>query len=92
MRISNEYSQLLKSLAKKNSTIFWDITSSSLPNLSDEAVLERILNLGNYSQFKSVVKDTKSFNTIYSNIIEKRSGNLRPEIINYVEKYLKKYA
>jgi len=86
------YTDLLKKESQKNSKIFWDIPKTKISQLSDEAILERILNYGDMNQLRVVLKDKEGFNKIYSKIRDKKRTNLSPLVINYVDLYLKKNA
>lgn len=92
MRIFNTYHTTLLREANKTPEIFWDINSKNLRNLSNEALLERLLNLGNINQFKTVTKNKKAFRRYYKNLTKKKRPNLRPEVQNYVNLYLKHNA
>lgn len=85
-----KYSRLLQQEADKDRKIFWDI--STIKKLSDPAIVERILNYGDISQFKNIIKDRDSFVNVYRKIKEKRRNNLSPLVINYVDLYLKNNA
>lgn len=84
------YSELLRNEANSNRKIFWDV--SSIDNLSDSAIVERILSYGDMEQFKDITKDTVSFKKVYYEIKSKKRNNLSPMVINYVDLYLKNNA
>jgi hypothetical protein len=86
------YSQVLKREALKNKKIFWDIPKEDIINLSDAALVERILNYGNMDQFRNIVKDKESFTNIHLKIRNKKRCNLSPLTINYVDLYLRNNA
>jgi len=85
-----KYSELLQQEASKNKEIFWDI--SNIEKLSESAIVERILNYGDISQFKDITKDRNSFTNVYNRIKEKKRNNLSSLVINYVDLYLKNNA
>ncbi|HCC67871.1 TPA: hypothetical protein DEP90_01490 [Patescibacteria group bacterium] len=92
MNIFNNYHSILLAQAKTTPSIFWDIDKDSLSKVSQEALLERILNYGNFEQLKDIVKRRKKFKKIYKTIRNKQRCNLRPEVINYIDLFLEKYV
>ena len=88
----NSYTNILKRESLKNSKIFWDIPKEKVSQLSDDAILERILNYGDMDQLRGVLKNKEDFKKIYSKIRNKKRTNLSPLVINYIDLYLKKHA
>lgn len=86
----NKYSQLLRKEALKNKKLFWDI--SDINHLSDEAIIERMLNYGDMKEFRIITKDKVTFSEIYKQIKKKKRSNLTPIVINYTDLYLKENA
>lgn len=86
------FKSILRKQAKLNPDIFWDIDKEKISKLTDEAILERILNYGNFDQLKVVIKNKKNFKRIYYNIKDKQRSNLRPEVVNYIDLYIEKYG
>jgi hypothetical protein len=80
----------LRLLAEKNSSIFWDIKSIS--HLSDAAIVERIINYGDYESFQEIfsVLDMNNFYAIFSQLTNKDRNNLRPEAENLARIYANK--
>lgn len=92
MNIFSNYQSVLLSQAKLTPEIFWDIDKDAINQLSKEALLERLLNFGNWDQLKAVTRNKKQFKKIYQEIRKKQRCNLRPEVSNYIDLYLSKYA
>lgn len=88
----NSYTNILRKESLKNSKIFWDIPVEKVSQLSDDAMLERILNYGDMNQLREVLKNKEDFKKIYSKIRNKKRTNLSPLVINYIDLYLKKHA
>lgn len=88
----NSYTNILRKESLKNSKIFWDIPKEKVSQLSDDAMLERILNYGDMDQLREVLKNKEDFKKIYSKIRNKKRTNLSPLVINYIDLYLKKHA
>jgi hypothetical protein len=86
------YTNILRKESLKNSKIFWDIPKDKVSQLSDDAMLERILNYGDMNQLREVLKNKEDFKRIYSKIRNKKRANLSPLVINYIDLYLKKHA
>ncbi len=66
----------------------------SLENMSDESVLEHVLNYGDFDDVKKYIeiKGIKQTSKIFDNSIKKERSNYRPEIVHYFTLYFKKYA
>jgi hypothetical protein len=86
------YKQILLKQAKRKPEIFWDIPKKSIENLSNESLLERLLNYGDMDQLRKIVKNKKEFEKNYLKIRNKKRCNLFPEVINYIDLYLNKDA
>jgi hypothetical protein len=84
------YKQILLKQAKQTPEIFWDIPKKSIDNLSNEALLERLLNYGDMDQLREIVKNKKAFKKNYLKIRNKKRCNLFPEVVNYIDLYLSK--
>jgi len=77
---------------KKNKNIFWSI--NNYDSLSDEAVVEGILNYGDMKQVNEIIQiiGIKETAKIFRNQVNKSRTNYRPEIKNYFQLYFNKYA
>jgi hypothetical protein len=86
------FKSVLVKQAKLNPDIFWDIDKEKIHKLSKEAILERILNYGNFDQLRIIVKYKRDFKKTYYTVRNKERNNLRPEVVNYINLYLEKYG
>ena len=87
-----KYKKSLLKQALKKPSIFWDIHQKDIKNLSEEALMERILNYGDIDQLRNILKNKPDFINTYSKIREKKRCNLFPEVINYIDIYIKNNA
>lgn len=92
MNIFNKYLSILLSQSKLTPDIFWDVDKTRLNKLSKEALLERLLNFGNWDQLKAITRDKKNFKINYYKIRNKQRCNLRPQVVNYIDLYLMSYV
>lgn len=81
----------LKHLARQQKQLFWDIAESSVDQLSNEAIVERIINYGDLNAFRSLVLHTNKdyLNSIVESERHKLRQNYRPKALNFLENYLK---
>jgi hypothetical protein len=84
------YRETLIQQANLTPNIFWDI--SDITQLSNQALLERVLNYGNLEQLAALVRDRDSFREVYDSIRNKQRSNLTPLVINYIDLFLERYA
>jgi hypothetical protein len=70
----------------------WDIKDAS--SLSDESILEHILNYGNWDDVQMYIKIKGMFDTKknFNKLLDKKRVNLFPEIKHYFTIYFDKYA
>lgn len=63
-------------------------------NLSEEAIVEAVLNYGNFKDVKEIINimGIKRIADIFRKKIAQKRCNLRPEIKNYFSLYFNKYA
>ena len=82
----------IKSFIKKRPYLVW--STKNYDNLSEEAIVEAVLNFGNFKDVKEIINilGIKLIAEIFSNKIAQKRCNLRPEIKNYFSLYFKKYA
>lgn len=77
---------------KKNKDIFW--STNNYDKLSDEAVVESVLNYGDMKEVNEIIHiiGIKETAQIFKNQISQPRTNYRPEIKNYFQLYFDKYA
>ena len=82
----------IRDFAKKRPHLFWYI--QDFENLSEEAIVEAVLNLGNWQDTQKLIEimGMKKTAEIFKKRIAEKRNNYRPEIKNYFELYFKKYA
>lgn len=84
-----QYSKSLKKFIKENSELFWYIKPESRENVSDELLVETILNYGDYKSVK------KLFNLLgkekVARIFFKQSGKNRQNYLKLVKHYFTLY-
>lgn len=82
----------LKELINSRRVIFWDVKDPE--NLPPEVVTERILNYGDFEDFKELVRllGINKVAAIFRKQIEKPRNNYLPEVKNYFNLYFDKYA
>ena len=83
---------MLKDFAQKRPHLFWYI--KDLESLSEEAVVEAVLNYGSWEDVQELIKilDIKKTASIFRKKANGKRSNYRPEIKNYFELYFNKYA
>ena len=79
-------------IIKNKPYLAWDVKDLSI--LSEESVLERVLNYGNWDDVQGYIKikgilDTKR---IFNELLNKKRVNLFPEIRHYFTIYFNKHA
>lgn len=84
--------KVLNSFIKKRPYLIWHTKNYS--NLSEEAIVEAVLNYGNFDDFKKITKilGIKKIATIFRREAKQKRCNYRPEIKNYFRLYFNKYA
>ena len=77
---------------KKRPYLVW--YTKNYDNLSEEAIVEAVLNYGNFNDIKKMVKimGIKKVAAIFRKKSKQRRCNYRPEIKNYFHFYFNKYA
>ncbi len=77
---------------EKRPYLFWYIEDKD--SLSKEAIVEAILNFGNWEDTQQLIKilGIKKVKSIFEKKAYQKRSNYRPEIKNYFELYFKKYA
>jgi hypothetical protein len=84
----------LSQFSKQNRQIFWDIPDSGLPQLSENAVLERVLMYGEWVQVTSLfqILGLKRASEVFIALTTKRRVNLSPATVNFFKLYFEKHA
>jgi len=83
-----------KDFVSQNSIYFWWMPEAAKKNLSQESVVEAILNYGeesNLSQLFEILGAKKIKQIFYKQINQKRV-NYRPQVINYFNLYFAKHV
>lgn len=77
---------------KKRPYLIWH--TKNFENLSDEIIVESVLNYGDFDDVKKMILILGIEKTagIFRKEIRKKRNNYRPEIKNYFQLYFNKYA
>ena len=77
---------------KKKANLWWWV--KDVKNLSDEAILEGVLNYGELPDVLEVfqILGIKRTAAIFKKQTERQRVNYRPQTLNYFKLYFKKYA
>jgi hypothetical protein len=81
----------LQSFAGAHIEYWWWVADTS--KLSDESIIEGVLNYGNFAEKKQLIELTgqDKFKKIFLAMIKKERCNIRPEVKNYWSLYIDKY-
>lgn len=79
-------------IIKDNPYLIW--YTKNYDNLSDESVIEAVLNYGNWHHFKKLIKilGIKKTAKIFEKESNRKRSNYYPEVKNYFTLYFNKYA
>ncbi len=82
----------LNSFIKKKPYLVW--STKNYDNLSKEAVVEAVLNYGDFDDIKKMIKilGIKKTAEIFFKQSNKKRNNYNPKIVNYFSLYFEKYA
>jgi hypothetical protein len=82
----------IQEFSEKRPYLFWYI--KDFKSLSEEAVVEAVLNLGTWEDVQELMKilGTKRMAYIFRERSVRKRNNYRPEIKNYFDLYFEKYA
>jgi len=82
----------LENFIKKRRNLVWYV--KDLEHLSKEAIVEAVLNYGDFDDVKKLfsILGIKNVARIFRKQTKRRRINYRPEIKNYFRLYFKKYA
>ncbi len=83
----------LKTLINNHQYLFWDISKDKVHSLSNEAILERILQYGDMPELREVISilGKENIKESYGVIKNKKRLNLRPQTINFFNLYIEKH-
>jgi hypothetical protein len=87
---NNEKQQLIS----ENACLFWWIPAEKKKQLSDESLVETILNYGDMNGVKKLIQiyGIKKVSDIFFKQIENKRNNYLPQTIYYFSLYFKKHA
>ena len=79
---------------KENPTLFWYIPRDKLENISEDFLLESVLNYGTFKDCIKIIRliGYKESYQILKNAKGRKKGNYFPEIYNYFTLYLEKHV
>lgn len=82
----------LQKFIKKRPYLIW--YTKNYDGLSDEAIVESVLNYGDWDDVKKIfaILGIKKTAAIFRKQAKKKRSNYRPEIKNYFQLYFKKHA
>lgn len=82
----------LDKFIKSRKHLFW--YSRDLSDISEDFVVEQVLNYGNFEDIKLLFKiiGIKKTANIFNKQVKKKRCNYYPEVKNYFKLYFKKYA
>lgn len=82
----------IKEFVKKRKYLFWYIKDTD--NLSQESIIEHILNYGDWNDFKELINivGINSIAEIFRIQSQKQRNNYRPKIKNFFELYFDEHA
>jgi hypothetical protein len=82
----------LQQYIKKRPYLVWH--TNNLDNLSDEAIIEAVLNYGDFSDVKKIIKmlGIKKVAKIFKKKNKQKRNNFSPKISNYFKLFFKQYA
>lgn len=84
--------QKARELLKKRSHLLW--YTKEYDKLSEESIVESILNYGNWEDYLSLEKilGVERVSALFKKLKKRRRTNLRAQTINYFSKYFDRYA
>lgn len=82
----------IKTFIKKKPYLIW--YANDLGQLSEEAIVESVLNYGDFDDVKKIISilKIKKVARIFHKQLKKKRINYEPKIINYFKLYFNKYA
>ena len=84
----------LKEFIRQNSHLFWYIPEDKKEDISDELLVETILNYGTLNDFIHLknISGINFLSNIFLNLEGRKKLNYYPEIFNFFNLYFAKYA
>jgi len=84
----------IKAFIRKNSSLFWYTPQEKKEDISQELLVETILNYGSLEQIKNLIKiiGIKEMARIFYSATGRKKLNYYPEIYNYFTMVFTKYA
>jgi len=85
----------MKSFLEENKHLFWDIDKAGMNRLSDDSIVEHVLNYGDYKAVKTLLKlmgVNRTAEIFYRNAAPGRRINYFPEILHFFNLYFKRHA
>jgi len=84
----------LKHYIRKHSALFWYIPQEKKEDISDELLIETILNYGTLEDFieLELLMSHDVISSIFMNLEGRKKGNYFPEIYNFFHLYFSKHA
>jgi len=84
----------LKKFIQKNSALFWYIPENKKEGISDELLIETILNYGSLDDFRELISimGMNRLSTIFNGLQGRKKNNYYPEIYHYFSLIFAKYA
>ena len=85
-------------LIQKNKDLFWYIRKDALNEISDDVLVEFIMNYGDMEALKDLIHvlGIEKLRIVYNNIQGRRVGNYKVESLNYlkiiIENYVPQYS
>jgi hypothetical protein len=79
---------------EKNKHLFWYIKKEAIPNISNEVLVEFIFNYGTWDDVKELIRiiGFQELKRVYETITDRQVGNYHPEILNFMQLIVYKYA
>lgn len=83
-----------ETLIQMNAHLFWSLPASKKKEISDELLVEYILNYGNEKSVKGLfdLMGIDKVAEIFNKIIKKDRINLYPPVVNYFKLYFEKHV
>lgn len=84
----------LKAFIRENSSLFWYTPQDKKEDIGPELLVETILNYGDINSIRKLFKlmGIKEISDVFFNATGRKKLNYYPEIYNFFELVLKKYA
>lgn len=85
-------------LIQKNKDLFWYIRKDALNEISDDVLVEFIMNYGDMEALKDLIDvlGIEKLRIVYNNVQGRKVGNYKVESLNYlkiiVENYVPQYS